>query len=418
MLNYKAASMKRIMLAFVSFSISLTLSAQHHERRDSLTFAQLKTLIMRVPVLTGQTQPQIIVPHQRLCFNVEFDFKIGVGSRIAEQSMFINSSMGITGYLPPSTDGLINMIMPEIPKFSFSVIGMKGNVYRYYNQKGNHDVLEHYVTTGNTQTYQYTTTITPGGGADLLRKSETGTYCNGNMTATAYRAEAGGATWFIYGDHFPAKLHPKKYLGNFGIGYLLTEEGLFIITEMRTGAVQCKLTDIQNSNACFDTQPFVLLEDKFNTKAAADLQRENDKIARDEAQVSDHCVAEQMAVINFRKENQRKQEENLRRSKEGNMYQDAGAQKAMLGMMDPLISVQEGILSTKVSICNTHYRMATASQSEQPRLSEKLRCLNQQLADLQQMETQMRALETQYASNPARVLAEKGRLFSHFIPCG
>ena len=410
--------MKKIISAFVSFSISLAVLAQHHERRDSISFAQLKTLIMRVPVLTGQTQPQIIVPHQRLCFNVEFDFKIGVGSRIAEQSMFINSSMGITGYLPPSNDGLINMIMPEIPKFSFSVIGMKGNVYRYYNQKGNHDVLEHYVSTGNTQTYQYTTTITPGGGADLLRKSETGSYCNGNMTATAYRAEASGATWFIYGDHFPARLHPKKYLGNFGIGYLLTEEGLFIITEMRTAVVQCKLTDIQNSNQCFDTQPFVVVEDKFNTNVTADLQKENDKINRDEAQVSGDCVAEKMALINFRKENQRKQEENLRRSKEGNMYQDPNAQKAMLGMMDPLISVQEGILSTKVSICNAHAAMAKASESSRPALEEKLRCLNQQLAGLQQMESQMHALDAQYASQPARALAEKSRLYAHFIPCG
>jgi hypothetical protein len=188
--------------------------------------------------------------------------------------------------------------------------------------------------------------------------------------------------------------------------------------EMRSSAVQCRVTDIQNSNACFDPTPFVQLEQKFNTKTAEDLQRENDKLAQEEARISGHCVAEKMALLNFKKENQRRQEENLHKSKEGNLYQDPNAQKGLLGMMDPLITVQGGILSTKLSMCLTRESMVTASQSDLQRDANKLTCLNQQLGSLMSLESQMHALDQQYASEPGRAYAEKSRLLLRNMPAG
>ncbi|MBS1563985.1 MAG: hypothetical protein JST39_06325 [Bacteroidetes bacterium] len=414
--------MKKITVSVVAMLTVIATFAQHRQRRDSLSFGQLKPLIMRVPVLQGQSQPRIIMPHEpRICFNTEFDIKLAVGSRIAEQAMFINSTDGIVGYLPPSNDGLINIIMPEIPKFSFAIIGMKGNIYRYYNQKGKGDVIEHYVSTGNTQTFQYqptggVNTASPVPATALFRKTETGDYCNGNMRAQAYRTENSATTWFIYGDRFPEKLHPIKYLGSFGVGYFQTEEGLYLILEMRTGTMQCRVTDIQNIHDCFDPNPFVIAEEKFNTGAASNLQHERDRLARQEAQISGDCVNEKTALLNFRKQNQQQQEENLRKSKEGNTYQDATAQKAMLGMMDPLIMVQDGILSTKVSICGTEHHMATAPHDQKIQDAQKISCLNQQLSGLQNLESQMRALDRQYASQPARALSEKSKLYLHFQP--
>lgn len=345
--------------------------------------------------------------------------KLTVGARIAEQAMFINSSDGVVGFLPPSSDGLINIIMPEIPKFSFSVIGMKGNVYRYFNQKGKHDVLEHYVSTANSQTYQYQSPAMSGNApVALFRKMETGSYCNGNLTARAYRMDGSSTTWFLYSDRFPEKLHPKKYLGSFGVGFLHTEEGIFLIVEMRTGNYQCRVTDIQNSNTCFDPNPFVLLEDKFNTSVAEGLQKENDKLAREEARISGDCANEKLALLNFKKENQRKQEENLRRSQQGNLYQDANAQKAMIGMMDPLVSVQQGILSAKVGICGAQHHMQHTTESGRQEDAAKIDCLNQQIAALQSLEAQMRALDQQYASEPGKAYAEKSRLYLRNMPRG
>jgi hypothetical protein len=335
--------------------------------------------------------------------------------------MLMNTGMGLVGLLPPSNNGLINMIMPEIQEFTFSVISLKGNVYRYFNKKGRNSALDHFVSTGNTQTYQYQQTNNQlSDSVALYRKTESGSYCNGNMTARAYRLQNGGPTWFIYGDRFPEKLHPKKYMGNYGVGYLYTEEGLFIVTELRSDAYQCKVTDIQNSNACLNTSPFVVMEDKFNTNRAADLQQEQENLNRQAVRRTEGCVAEQTELLNFRREVQRQQEENLRRSKEGNIYQDPHAQKAMLGMMDPLTSVQDGILQVKLNICQTHRSMATASEDALQGLANKMACLNQRMAALQQAEVQMRALDTQYANDLGRAFAEKGRLWAAIMrqePC-
>jgi len=392
---------------------TMSVFGQRHERHDTLTLAQWKAAITRVPVLTGQSQPQIIVPHQSpLCFQVEFDLKATVGPKTFEQCMFMNTGMGLVGLLPPSTSGLINMIMPEIQEFNFSVISLKGNVYRYFNKKGRRDALDHFVSTGNTQTFQYQQASNLlSDTVALYRKTEAGTYCNGNMTARAYRLQNGGPTWFIYGDRFPEKLHPKKYMGNYGVGYLYTAEGLFIITEFRADSYQCKVTDIQNSNACLNATPFQLLEDKFNTDRAADVQKEQEKLDRQAGGISGDCQAEKTALLNFRREVQRKQEENLRRSKEGNMYQDAGAQKAMLGMMDPLVSVQEGIINARLSICLAQKGIEHSSGSDHARAEEKIGCLNRQMVALQQAETAMRALDTRYASEPGRAYAEKSRVY-------
>ena len=412
--------MKRIIVV-IAVMIAMTASAQHHERRDTLSLAAWKRAVMRAPVLTGESEPQIIVPHQpSLCFNVEFDLKMTVGSRVVEQCMFINYGMGLTGYLPPSASGLINMIIPEIPDFTFSVISLKGNVYRYFNKKGRNNALEYYVTTANSQTFQYQ--MQTGGPLNervtMNRKTETGSYCNGNMTARAYRTDDPNTTWFIYGDRFPEKIHPKRMLGNFGVGYLHTEEGLFIVTEIRTNSFQCRVTDIQNSNACLNTQPFRIMEDEFNTKREQELQREREKLARQEAHISGDCIAEQTALLNFRKEMHRKQEENLRRSKEGNLYQDPAAQRGILGMMDPLMSVQEGILNTRLSICKTQKSMERSGSGGSQRAAERIGCLGQQLSALQQLETQMRALDQQYASEPGRAYAEKSTLYVRNMPRG
>ncbi len=39
-------------------------------------------------------------------------------------------------------------------------------------------------------------------------------------------------TWYLYGDRFPEKAaSPEIPAGNFGVGYLQTDEGLYIATE-------------------------------------------------------------------------------------------------------------------------------------------------------------------------------------------
>lgn len=397
-----------LLVVLISMVTTQLLQAQGRNRsRDSLGVIPWRTAIKRAPVLTGHTQPRIIVPHEQpLCFPTEFDLKISIPGKIVEQAMFINSNTGVIGFLPPHANGLVNMLFPELPDFSFFVMGLKGNVYHYYTRKGKNNMINRWVSTGNTETHQYQQTGTNfTGGSDLQRKNETAAYCNGTLTAMAYRFSTNpDMVWYVYGDRFPDKLHPLKYLGNFGVGYLQTQEGLYIITECRTASYTCRVTDIQITNTCLSTSQFKIMENEFVEKRTEALQKERQKLERNAQNISGDCATEQSNLISFRQTVNRNQEEALRQSKTGNTYQNANAQRSMLSMMDPLTTVQEGILSTKLSICR-------AMGSTGSRREEKLGCLNNQLSVLMDLEVRMKALDVQYASEPGRAYAEKSKLY-------
>ena len=410
--------MRNILLVLLTGLLIATqgLAQGRRNSRDSIGLIPWRNAIKQAPVLTGRTEPRIIVPHEQpLCFPMEFDLKINIPGKTVEQAMFINASTGVIGYLPPHSDGLVNILFPELVNFSFFVMGLKGNVYHYFNRKGKNNIIEKWVSTGNTETHQYQMTGTNFTGAvDLQRKNVTAPYCNGSLTAMAYRfGNDPEMTWYLYGDRFPEKLHPRKFLGNFGVGYLQTDEGLYIITEFRTTSYTCRVTDIQITNTCLHTTEFKLMENEFINKQKEAVQKQKQKLERDAAGISGNCTNEQSALISFKQELARKQEEALRQAKTGNTYQDVNVQRSLQAMMDPLTAVQEGILSTKLSICRTQ-------NSNSSKKAEKLNCLTNQLSELLQLELQMKALDTRYSNEPGKAYAEKSKLYMERKPmkCG
>ncbi|QEC45235.1 hypothetical protein [Pseudobacter ginsenosidimutans] len=410
--------MRNILLVVL---ISLLIAEQglaqgRRSSRDSIGVIPWRNAIKQAPVLTGRSEPRNIVPHEQpLCFPTEFDLKINIPGKIVEQAMFINANTGVIGYLPPHSDGLVNFLFPELADFSFWVMGLKGNMYHYSTRKGKNNIIEKWVSTGNTETHQYQMTGSHfTGEADLQRKNVTAPYCNGSLTAMAYRfSNAPNMTWYLYGDRFPEKLHPRKFLGNFGVGYLQTDEGLYIITEFRTSSYTCRVTDIQVTNTCLHTTEFKLMENEFIQKQTEAVQKQKQKLERDAAGVSGNCSNEQSALIGFKQELARKREEALRQAKTGNTYQDVNVQRSLQAMMDPLTTVQEGILSTKLSICR-------AMHSNSSKREEKLNCLTNQLSELTQLEVQMKALDARYVNEPGKAYAEKSKLYLQKKPmkCG
>src|SRR5882724_4152950 len=99
------------------------LQAQPPPRRDTLHFAQWRQEITRAPVLTGGSQPIIIVPNRgQYCFDKQLYLKMKIGRLDAEQSIYLDTHNGLTGILPPSPHGgAVLEIMPEIENFNFTV---------------------------------------------------------------------------------------------------------------------------------------------------------------------------------------------------------------------------------------------------------------------------------------------------------
>lgn len=406
--------MKKIFLVTVTMVIALVSLGQGGEHRDSIAIMRWRSAVRRAPVLTGTAAPRIIVPHEQpLCFNMEFDLKITTPAKMAEQCMFVNASTGVIGLLPPHTDGLVNILFPELADFSFQVMSMTGNAYHYHNNKGKNNTIEKWVTTGNTDHDPYRQMAGMfSGTVDLQRKNLTETYCNGRMRATAYRfSTQPDMTWFLFGDRYPEKIHPRKFLGNLGVGYLQADEGLFVITEFRTTGYSCRVTNLEVTNACLNTAEFKEQESEFQNQQAANNRKEMDKLEKAADNVSGPCAAERLDLINFKKEQVYKREEALRQARASNVHQpNSEAQRSMASLMDPLVVVQENILSTKAEICRAEHGSAKAR--------EKLGCLNTQLSQLMRLEEELRALDARHANEPGRALLEKSKHYMQNKPRG
>jgi len=410
------SSLAKLLTFVLLVAAVLPSRGQDPHRRDSLiTLETWKADIVRVPVLTGASQPIIIVPNRApFCFDKVVYLKLAIGSRMVEQTMYLDTHGGLVGTLPPASGVPVREIMPDLTTFHFGIMGLKGNVYNYHTEKGKNNIPEHWVFTGNTQTYQYQAASPAATNLALNRKTETRAYCGGKLTGQAYRFDNGPNTWYIYGSRYPEKIHPVpgKYLGNFGVGYLVTQEGVYLVLEKTMGSTSCSIAFMDNVHTCFDPTAFKIQEDEFQTKGQADLQSEQAKIDRERSRISGDCIAEKTALLDFRQGQQQRHEEILRKSKQGNTYQDTAAQRAVLSLMDPLVTIREGILSTKVSICGAQVTLSKpGTESSHQSASVKIGCLNRQLSALQALESRMQALDRQYSTEPARANSEKSKLY-------
>jgi hypothetical protein len=244
----------------------------------------------------------------------------------------------------------------------------------------------------------------------LSRKPENRSYCDGRITAQAYKYDGGTTTWYLYGDRFPPQLHPVKYLGAYGVGYMLTQEGMYLVMELNFGNTYVRIGDMQLVHNCFNPSDFKSMEDNFVVKRTEEIRHEQQKASDEEAHISGDCASEKQAVVDFKKELNRKHEDLLRRSQHGNVYQDTVAQRAMLSMNDPLDAVRQGILSNRVGICGAEHDMAKYP-SHMPEDQARIQCLQDQIRKLQDAEARMMAFDNQYASQPQRANAEKSKIY-------
>jgi hypothetical protein len=394
----------------------MTSRAQDPRRhRDTLHFgAGGLPAIMRAPVLTGQSQPVTILPQRNeFCFTKEIDLKMQVGGRRLEQTTYLDVDKGLTGILPP-TLGAGADIMPELEHFNFTVMSMRGNIYIYKNNKGKNGI-EHWVSTGNTQSYLYQSPERQGAGSagPMVRKPVNRSYCNGQIMAQAYKYDGGATTWYMYGSRFPAELHAVKYIGAYGVGYLFCQEGLYLIMELEFSNSFVRISDIYNMHTCFNPGEFVVMEDRFQAKQQEEIARDRVKNDEDAAKVTGDCVSEKMAVINFKKSLDDKHAEIMRKVQGGNMYNDTAAQRAMLSLNDPEDNCQLGILQAQQGICGARAEMAKYPDRA-INLGNKINCLNDQIRILQDALARMQAVDRQYpgaGTQLARANAEKGRLY-------
>lgn len=407
---------KIIIIICLAFSLSVQAQEDSTHRDSALFFQQGVSELLHAPILRSTQQEFHIVPHQNFCFDVLMEVELNFGSGSRYTALFLNLTDGYIGYTQPQPGGAINVLMPEVESFSFTVISYKlRNIYMYHNQKisGEGYNIEHLVSTSNTDASNYEAAYALTG-STLSRKTERRSYCSDQMIGTAYKAN-GPTVWYISGgdnnnNHWtPATLQVQKIIGAWGVGLIQTDAGPMIVLEQNSGRVYTRVISITNIHDCFDPNPFKLMESDFYTKMRQNINDETVRIQKDADNIDsdDPCYGEKMQEIQFRRDQQQVQQQQLQRAQSGNLLQNNTAQAGMLSFMDPETSVQAGILSAKSSLCTVLNPKASNRSIDM----DKANCLRSTISTLEQTLSQMQQIDRQY-SNPTEALVRKNQLYA------
>jgi hypothetical protein len=409
--------MKTLFVSAMGCLLAVAAFAQPGSRRPDSTgggssYDPYRNSVLRADVLEGRSAPQRITPNgQKICFDKRVKAKVITDRGPAEVCLFVNTKIGLTAYmfLRPGGSGFCD-IKPDDPQFKLTVIGMKGNVYTYMNAEKN-GMIQHWVQTDNSNRHLYQNTSSAPN-AILYKKIERRDYCDGKIKAQCYKVDAKPEQWFLFGKQFPDALtmKPAKYLGNFAIGYADSDKGLFIIMQMVGAGLDSKIVELEDVRICFDPSPFKVFEDELESGVMSDIRKQRERIERDAARAERYpaCESKKAVLINFQREALQRQEENLRRSRQGNTTQDMEAQKAMANLMNYDDMVQGAIYEGELSLCR-----AQQSQAESPSESTQrsIDCLQRQIAALRNTQSKFIALNSRMRDEPGMLFAEKAKLF-------
>lgn len=415
--------MKHLTFLILCFYLTVTTFAQP-PRRDTTGGSirdPWRDRIVDADVLEGQSTMTHIVPRQRLCFDKVIKIKQVTSRGPAESCLFINTTTGLIAHSPVKRGAVgVCDIKPETEDFSLFVMALTGNTYHYFNQEKK-NTIEHHIVTMNSQ--QYTYTFAGGAGnATLKKKTERRSYCEDKAKAWAYRVDGRPEIWYLYGKQFPDEvlMTPKKFLGNYGVGYIFSDKGLFLIMQLESPAIDTKILEIRDENVCFVPTGFKVFEEEFVAKAQSSIQRKREKLDRELASVgSEPCASLKRESLQFEREALERREQNVNRSQQGHTGQDPRTQQALgNAVLNYDDALQQMIHETKYKICRQEQQIARQSGSQSSsvqRAQQRLTCMQNSLSQQISMQSQFAAVDRQYAGQPGKIHAEKSKLLIRVV---
>tara|TARA_R110002020_G_scaffold146343_1_gene320893 strand:+ start:15315 stop:16421 length:1107 start_codon:yes stop_codon:yes gene_type:complete len=352
-----------------------------------------------------------------LCYDKIISFKTNSTALQASGCLFIDTEGGFMSYIPPKRDhSPVCLIKTEDDNFNLTVMGLSGNVFNYFNYRKD-NTLQHGVSTGNSETFQYAYNMSPEV-VTLRISGETKEYLEGKVKAYVYKSDTGDEKWYLFGKEFPEKVSfaPKKYLGNFAVGYQQAEEGLFLIMEVSGSSYNSQITAITSEQVCFDSRPFNSMEEEFFAHVTESIANKKEKLdEKSEAvRTEDYCGTLKQRNIQFKQDMLTRQEEKLQHARQGNIQQNTNAQKAITqAMFNYEEMIQQEIYDTELSICKQQEMLSRPANAKSPgtvqEIREKINCLEQQMAYQEQTKREIEKLNTQIPNDPL-LSQKKGKL--------
>lgn len=279
----------------------------------------------------------------------------------------------------------------------------KGKIIQFYTrlQKGE---LKKYFATMNTEVVAYTPSI-PLQNTWLFKQGAEFNTLPQNFHAAHYKATTDNApTMVLCGYPIIGKLLASNFIGYSGIGYVKTDKGVYMITEIKPAysGVPFTATKWKEINLQLNIADFTSAEAEFYSKTGESIEKKLNKPVK----IKDGPCAS----LVHEKEMEKKrvllnQKDLLGKTSRGNMVNDKSVQNALASMQDPTTQLELSRLETEIKLCNIIDRMNSQSTTELDK--QKRDCLETRLGDIANAKAESDAIDAKFGLDKVKALPEK-----------
>lgn len=382
-------------------------------------------------VLEEGGRAEEIEPNEKVCFDKRIQFKARYGAREVRGCFLVNTKIGITAALPFETGASVDCELEvDTKKFYLVVFGMKGNEYTYFNRsekrkQSEPEELKHYVRTGNTHKSFLEEVLES---KLLYKKNGTAEFCEGKYKAFEYKSADEKDVLYLYGKDFPDQLTAYSYLGAYGLGFLKTDKGNFLVMQVTHNRDEIRMMEFENveeSPECFEPSMFAVFEE---TKLPEEMSQTDerrrhlgnqlDKDVR-AAESGRYACANKKALWTNEKLKQAEKvkamqetmKDNRTRMSNENDIVEFGSQ------YDPIASVRMERLETEYKLCQLKNDIDNnrIPRSNLSKAMDKANCWENRVNEYQRLENEMEAIENRNSSDKRKMIEEKLRYYKEEV---
>lgn len=296
-------------------------------------------------------------------------------------------------------------------KFNLLFFSQSGVVIKFFNRKNN-GRIEHYKTSGGTQ-YE---PITFDSGSELLVPSgEPRDFFRHDYTAYPYKARYLEApTYYLVGERMPERLNTQKFLGYAGIGYLKTDNGIYMSFRLeKSDDAFFSAQRWDDVSTTLGTAQFRLAENKLRDEFSAYYDREMRRL--EGKRFSGACSEFENQYNELRKRDLNRQKEAYLQSRSGNVFYPGNPIYGYSDLIDPKFQLESLDMDTRIKICKAEDRMTRAPSREREQLAARVGCLNNFRLEIRRVKLEMDYASVQNASEPGQALRDKQRMAANLL---
>ncbi|MBA5246652.1 hypothetical protein H1R16_09780 [Marnyiella aurantia] len=361
--------------------------------------------------------------NDKLCFDYKVNYKGVFGGREVAGCFYINGETGAVlsfGFDSTKQAGC-SYDMNHLDFYAY-IQTLKGNTYTYYNsaqreQGTRNTILKHYVRTGNTDDSAPENMFTM---KKFTYKNEFREFAGNEFKGRKYVSLDGEISVFILTDsNFPEAFEGLKFLGAYGIGFLETSKGNFLVLGYEQGESRSETLSFKkvDGSDCFHPSAFRREEDTRVVEALAHAEEDGAKVEEKLVKMSDSkdpCAALKMKVLAEQKKQNEGKKEQLNYLKDTRIdYSKHSDMEKAFSKYDHFESFKLMRLQDEYKICQIEEGLARNKYKgeELSRASKRRSCLQNKVEEFKAIELEVDATKARNRNNTTRLNEELRPIF-------